>query len=65
MDYDLDGYPDGTEISEGSDPKDKNSIPPPPNYPPTGISLSSFEVTKGAPPNTLIGYLRVSDPNPG
>ena len=64
-DFDGDGYNDGIEITANSDPKDKGSVPPPPNSAPTGILISSRELPENSPVETLIGSLDVADSDSG
>ena len=59
-DDDGDGFPDAEEIAKGTDPRDPGAVP---NLPPTAITLEGNEISENLPAGSVVGQLRVSDPD--
>ena len=59
-DEDGDGFPDATESSYGSDPRDPNSVA---NGAPTTLDLNGSTILENRPIGTLVGRLLATDPD--
>ncbi len=59
-DDDGDGFPDTEEIAKGTDPRDPGAVP---NLPPTAIILEGNQLSENRPASSVVGQLRVSDPD--
>jgi hypothetical protein len=59
-DDDGDGFPDSTEISYGSDPRDSNSVA---NAAPNALELNGSTIVENQPIGSLVGQLLASDPD--
>ena len=59
-DDDGDGVPDAEELAKGTDPRDHDAVP---NLPPTAIILEGNQLSENRPAGSVVGQLRVSDPD--
>ena len=62
-DFDKDGHSDGSEISNGTDPKDPFD-PRPPNNNPNDLNLAPTSIMENRPAGTVVGKFNTYDPDP-
>ena len=59
-DQDGDGFSNQSEVDQGTDPRNPNSIP---NRPPTSLTLTPYPFTENLPSGSVIADFNASDPD--